>query len=113
MIHPPTQVCNFINYCRGEVLNTSHYKNLFRDQFDPIFLHKKGRGTKIPQENFKKIGFETKKYHFCVLVSSTVTAAILHPKFEKVIKTTQNVPKTVDNHQEQLVLGLGYQFLSF
>ena len=26
------------------------------------------------------------------------------------LKTTQNVPKTVDNHQEQLVLGLGYKF---
>ena len=26
---------------------------------------------------------------------------------EKVIKTTQNVPKTVDNHLEQLVFGLG------
>ena len=31
-------------------------------------------------------------------------------QYEKVLKTTQNVPKTVDNHQEQLVLGLGYQF---
>ena len=39
--------------------------------------------------------------------------AIFHQKYEKVLKTTQNVPKTVDNHQEQLVLGLGYQFLSF
>ena len=33
-----------------------------------------------------------------------------HQKYEKVLKTTQNVPKTVDNHQEQLVLGLGHQF---
>ena len=32
-----------------------------------------------------------------------MTEAILHPKFEKVIETTQNIPKTVDNHQEQLV----------
>ena len=24
--------------------------------------------------------------------------------------TTQNLPKTDDDHQEQLVLGLGYQF---
>ena len=84
-----------------------------RGYFDPIFLQRKGWGTKIPQENFLKIGFEAKKCHFCVLLAWTVTVAILHPKFEKVIKTTQNVPKTLDNHQEQLVLGLGYQFLSF
>ena len=50
------------------------------------------------------------KSTFCVLLAWTVTVTILHPKFEKVIKTTQNVPKTVDNCQEQLVLGLGYQF---
>ena len=30
---------------------------------------------------FLKIGFETKKYHFCVLLAWTVTAAILHPLF--------------------------------
>ena len=47
---------------------------------------------------------------FWVLLALTVTEAILHPKFEKVLKTIQNVPKTVDNHKEQLVLGLGYQF---
>ena len=35
---------------------------------------------------------------------------LFHQKYEKVLKTTQNVPKTMDNHQEQLVLGLGYQF---
>ena len=35
-----------------------------------------------------------------------MTIAIFHQKYEKVLKTTQNVPKTVDNHQEQLVLGL-------
>ena len=29
------------------------------------------------------------------------------------IKTTQNVPKTVDNHQEQFALGLGYLFSHF
>ena len=39
--------------------------------------------------------------------------AIFYQKYEKVLKTTQNEPKTVDNHQEQLALGLGYQFLSF
>jgi len=55
-----------------------------------------GWGTKIPKDNFLKIGFETKKYHFCVLFALTVTVAILRPKFEKVIKTTQNVPKTID-----------------
>ena len=42
-----------------------------------------------------------------------MTIAIFHQKYEKVLKTTQNVPKTVDNHQEQLVLGLGYQFSYF
>ena len=52
------------------------------------------------------MGFETKKYHFCVLFDWTTTIAIFHQKYEKVLKTTQNVPKTVDNHQEQLVLGL-------
>ena len=41
-----------INYCRGEVLITSPYKNLFRDLFDPIFLHKKSWGDKIPKEIF-------------------------------------------------------------
>ena len=38
----------------------------------------------------------------------TVTIAILHQKFQKVIKTTQNVPKTVDNHQEQLVFNFSH-----
>ena len=33
-----------------------------------------------------------------VLLPQTDTEAILHLKFEKVIKTIQNVPKTVDNH---------------
>ena len=40
----------------------------------------------------------------------TKTIAIFHQKYEEVLKTTQNVPKTFDNHQKQLVLGLGYQF---
>ena len=31
---------------------------------------------------------------------------MFHQKYEKVLKTTQNVPKTVDNHQEQLVMRL-------
>ena len=53
------------------------------------------------------MGFETKKYHFCILFACTKTIAIFHQKFEKVIKTSQNVPKTVDNHLEQLVFGLG------
>ena len=56
------------------------------------------------------MGFETKKYHFCVFFALPATIAIFHQKYEKVLKTTQNVPKTVDNHQEQLVMGLGYQF---
>ena len=43
-----------------------------------------------------KLVVMTKKYHFCLLFACTI--AILHPKFEKVIKTTQNVPKTVGNH---------------
>ena len=38
-----------------------------------------------------------------------MTIQDLHQKYEKVLKTTQNVPKTVNNHQEQLVLGLGFQ----
>ena len=59
------------------------------------------------------MGFETKKYHICILFTQTMKIAIFHRKYEKVLETTQNVPKTVDNHQEQLVLGLGYQFLSF
>ena len=49
------------------------------------------------------MGFET----------STMTIAIFHQKCEKVLKTNQNEPKIVDNHQQQLVLGLGYHFLSF
>ena len=32
---------------------------------------------------------------------------VFHQKYEKVLKTTQNMPQTVDNHQEQLALGLG------
>ena len=53
--------------------------------------------------HFLKIGFGSKKYNVCGFLVWTVTAAILHQKLEKVIKKTQNVPKTVDN-QEQLVL---------
>ena len=66
-----------------------------------------GWGTKIPSEIFLKIGFETKKYHFSILLALTVTEAILHQNFEKVITSTQNVPKTVDNHLEQLVFSQG------
>ena len=44
------------------------------------------------------------------LGSKIKTIAIFHQKYEKVLKTIHNVPKTVDNHQERLVLGLGYQF---
>ena len=39
--------------------------------------------------------------------------AILHQKFEKSDKTTQNVTKTGDNHKGQLYLGLGLQFKLF
>ena len=31
------------------------------------FLHRKGWGIKITKEIFLKMGFETKKYRFCVL----------------------------------------------
>ena len=74
------------------------FKNMFRDHFDPIFLHRKGWGIKRTKENFFKMGFETKNCHFYILFIWTVTIAILHQKFEKVIKTTQNVSKPVDNH---------------
>ena len=53
------------------------------------------------------MGFQTKKYHFCILLAIQAETLVLHQKFEKVMKTTQNVPKTVDNHLEQLVFGLG------
>ena len=59
------------------------------------------------------MGFETKKYHFYVLFARNRTIAIFHQKYEKVLKTTQNIPKTVDNHQEQLGMGLGNQLYSF
>ena len=45
-----------------------------------------------------KMVFGTKKYHFYVLFAWTATIAILHQIFGKVIKTTPNVPKTVDDH---------------
>ena len=100
-------------WIRGGALNALPYKNLFRGHFDPIFSHNLDWGTKITQENFLKIGFLPKKCHFCVLLSRPATIHIFHLKFEKVIKTTQNVPKTVDNHQGQLVLGFRYQFQPF
>ena len=50
-------------------------------------------GTKIPKENFLKIRSETKKYQFCVLSAQSVKIAILHPKFEKVIKPLKMYPK--------------------
>ena len=59
-------------------------------------------GGKITIGSFLKIGFETKKYHFCILLDWIATEAILHPNFGKVIKTTQNVPKTVDNHKKTI-----------
>ena len=34
-----------------------------------------------------------------------MTVDILHPKFEKVIETNENLPKTVGNHKEQLIFG--------
>ena len=34
-----------------------------------------------------------------------MTIAIFHQKYEKVQKTMQNVPKTIDSHQEQLEKG--------
>ena len=39
-----------------------------------------------------------KNCHFCILLARLTTIQVLHQKFEKVPKTTQNVPKTVDNH---------------
>ena len=75
-----------------------HSKNPFRDQFDPFFAQEGVGDQNTIGIFFWKIGFETKKYHFCVLLDWIVTEAILHPNFEKVIKTTQNGPKTVDNH---------------
>ena len=33
------------------------------------------------------------------------TIQVLHQKFEKVTKTSQNVPKTVDYHKYQLAVG--------
>ena len=65
-------------------------------------------GYKEPEKIFFKMGFENKKYHFCILFAWIISVAIFHEKYEKVLKTNQNVPKTVDNHQEKLVLGLGY-----
>ena len=40
-----------------------------------------------------------------------MTIAIFHQKYEKVQKTNQNIPKTVDNHQEQLFFGSGFKFI--
>ena len=39
-------------------------------------------------------------YHFSVLFTLTPTIAVFLQNYEKVLKTTQNVPKTVDNYQE-------------
>ena len=38
---------------------------------------------------------------------------MFHQKYEKVLKNTQNVSKTVDNHQEQLVLRYDINFSHF
>ena len=95
--------CDQFSLVRGHDLVPSkpHTQNLPypRDYFNPIFCI--GRvGDKNNLGKFFKMGFGTKKYHFCVLFSRTATIAIFHKKYEKVLKTTQNVPKTVDNHQE-------------
>jgi len=47
---------------------------------------------------FWKLNFRPKS---TILRIFTMTEASLNPKFEKVMKNTQNVPKTDDNHQEQ------------
>ena len=52
------------------------------------------------------MGFENKKYHFCILFAWTTSVAIFHKKYEKVLKTTQSVPKTVDNHQEKFRISI-------
>ena len=38
------------------------------------------------------------KIPFCILLASPAETCVLYQKIEKVIKTTQNVLKTVDNH---------------
>ena len=61
-------------------------------------------------ENFLKNRILDQKVQFLCTFSLNSENRILNLKFEKVIKTNQNVPKTVGNHWEQLVFGLGEQF---
>ena len=55
------------------------------------------------------MGFETKKYHFCILFAQTMTMATFHQKYEKVQKNHskwkniffQNCSKLPKNHIRQ------------
>ena len=59
-------------------------------------------GTNLIQFPKEGVGGQNSTENFL-----TVKLSILHLKFEKVIKITLNVPKSNDNHLEQLVFGLG------
>ena len=47
-----------------------------------------------------------------IFANFLIEISIFHQKYEKLLKTNQNLPKTADYHPEQLVLVLGYQYLS-
>ena len=67
----------------GGAFNARPYENQFKGHFEQNFSHNLDWGTKIP---------------FCILLASPAETCVLYQKIEKVIKTTQNVLKTVDNH---------------
>ena len=60
-----------------------------------------------------EIGFETKKKHFCLLLAWKVTVDILHPKFKKREKNTQNVPKPKNKYQNTNISKFDHMFMIF
>ena len=91
---------------KGGAFNTRPYKNPL-EEFLIQFFHTARMGGQKNLRKIFKIRILPKQYHYCILLASPAETHVLYQKFEKEIKTTQNVPKTVDNHLEQLVFGLG------
>ena len=102
---------------RGDALNPPPLKTCFGTILTRFFLHRKGWGIEITQEIFLKWVLRPRSTILCTFCLNygpqSMAIAIFHQKYEKVLKTTRNVPKTDNNHQKQLVLGLGYQLQSF
>ena len=72
-----------------------------------LFFAWEGVGNQNTIGNISKNMIWDQKLPFLRTFSFDNDSSYFTPKIWKSDKTAQNLPKTVDNHQEQLVFGLG------